>query len=281
MPPPRVRLTSDGYVKVKIRGKKRQFCKVPFLDEYRKRAFRNLRCVLKQLDFKVLGEELVKRRLDVEFNGKTIKVEVKDTVLLTIFTPTPELVRDFPTLNKPSYTLTFTYDGKGRFKMTFGYDEGAEYEAFDRFFRETFDPLYTAAFEEDAALKKEKKLERSDRQVVPDIAEIQEAKGLKPPATEMRTQAEKHAPPPKSPINPQIEPSIEDVKARISNYNPTSFRERLALERYREALGASPDKEEEINKVFYRVINGENDFKDFYRQLYRLAPKLIQRLELL
>jgi len=36
--PPRVRLTSDGHVKVKILGRKSQLYKVPFLDRHRRRA---------------------------------------------------------------------------------------------------------------------------------------------------------------------------------------------------------------------------------------------------
>ena len=91
--PPHVRLTSDGHVKVKAPRRKSKLYKVPFLDRDRRRAFRNLRHVLNQLDFKVVGEEVVNRNVNVPFDGNPIKVKVKDTVLLTIFAPPPELVK--------------------------------------------------------------------------------------------------------------------------------------------------------------------------------------------
>lgn len=286
--PPHARLTSDGHLKVKVPGRKSKLYKVPFLDRFRRRAFRNLRHVVKQLDFKVLGEELVNRRLDVEFDGKTMKVEVKDTILLTKFAPTPDLVKDHPALREPAYMVTFVYNGKGSFNTLLAYNKKGEHEAFKDFFARTVYPLYVSSFLNDTAHEKERKLDKGYENVVPDLHdEIEELEGLKPPIAqklqvakprELKEREERLESPP---ISPQIEPSTEEVKRTISSYNPRTLRERLALERYREALTTSSDKEEEIHRVFYSLINGEKYFKDFYRQLYSLAPKLIEKLELL
>ena len=148
--------------------------------------------------------------------------------------------------------------------------------------------LYTYVYVKDRALEKETKLEK-DKEFIPDVpGEMQEAEGFKPPVVQVKAQAEKPCALKKKrartqlepPIEPQIELSIEEIKAGISRYHPRSFRERVAFERYREALAASPDKEEEIHRTFYSLINGKNDLEDFYRQLYCLAPKLIERLQL-
>lgn len=289
--PPHARLTSDGHLKVKVPGRKSKLYKVPFLDRFRRRAFRSLRHVVKQLDFKVLGEELLNRRLDVEFDGRTIKVEVKDTILLTKFAPTPDLVKDHPALKKPAYIVTFMYNGKGSFNTLLAYNKKGEHEAFRDFFARTVCPLYISSFLNDTAHEKETKLEKGYEDVMPKLhGEIGEPEGLKAPVAqklqvakprELKEREETRGQLESPPINPQTEPSIEEVKKTISSYNPRTFREHLALERYREALTTSPDKEEEIHTVFYSLINGEKSFKDFYRQLYPLAPKLIERLKLL
>jgi len=76
------------------------------------------------------------------------------------------------------------------------------------------------------------------------------------------------------------EPSIEEMKERISKYRPEDFKSKLAYERYLEALKEAPDREEDIHRLFYNLIIRKNEFKDFYLQLYSLAPKLLARAPL-
>ena len=69
------------------------------------------------------------------------------------------------------------------------------------------------------------------------------------------------------------------MKSRIRSYKPRDFRERVAFERYQQALATSPDNEEEIHRLFYSLINGEKDFEEFYQQLYLIAPRLLIKVE--
>jgi len=145
MKPRRVRLTSDGYVKVKVPGRKSQLFKVSFLDSYRKRAFRNLRYVLENLGFKV-GEGAVGRFIDLNFSGNPLKVQVKDSALVTSLEPTPELVKKYPALTQPVYIIAFIYDGGGRFNVAYSYDLEEELKALEEFLGKVVYPLYKNAF---------------------------------------------------------------------------------------------------------------------------------------
>lgn len=53
--PARFRLTRDGKSSVKVSGKRRQVYEVPFLDRYRRRAFKNFRLILEHSKIKVVG----------------------------------------------------------------------------------------------------------------------------------------------------------------------------------------------------------------------------------
>jgi len=77
MKTPRARLTSDGRIKVKFPRRKSVFFKVPFLDEYRSRAFRNLRYVLKKLNLEVDGEKVVDRYVDLKVEGEKMSARAE------------------------------------------------------------------------------------------------------------------------------------------------------------------------------------------------------------
>jgi len=278
--PPRVRLTSDGLVKVKVPGRKSQLFKVPFLDSYRKRAFRNLRYVLEKLDFKIVGEGVKDRCVDLNFEGTPVKVNVRDRVLLTEFNPR-RFARDYPALTKSVYIVTFIYCGQGNFDTLFIYEKEEERKALKEFLKKTFNPSYTSAFLNDAAPQRKEEPKKE----TPKIIKSEEKKPTVEAEAPKKNEAHKpkkrtRKRPKKKQIEEPVEPSIEEIKKRISNYRPTSFKEHLAFKRYEEALKASPDKEEDIHRAFFSLITGKNDLKDFYYQLYSLAPKLIERLEL-
>jgi len=286
--PPRVRLTSNGYVKVKFPGRKSQLFKVSFLDSYRKRAFRNLRYVLENLGFKIIGEKTVRRPVDLNFNGAPLKVQVKDNVLVTSLAPTTELAKKYPALSRPAYVITFIYNGVGRFLMAFPYEEEEESEAFEEFFRKVIHPLYMKAFLYDSALMKEEKPDAKREENLPIRGEIEEGEGktqeddeeVKPQEKaethkKVRKRVKKKQSESKRKAKKKRELSIEEVKEKISKYRPEDFRSKLAYERYLEALKEAPEREEDIHRLFYNLIVRKNDFKDFYLQLYSLAPKLI------
>jgi len=281
-------LTSDGYVKVKVPGRKSQLFKVSFIDSYRKRAFRNLRYVLENLGFKIIGEKTVRRPVDLNFNGAPLKVQVKDSVLVTSLAPTPELAKKYAALSRPAYVITFIYNGVGRFVMVFPYEEEEESEAFEEFFRKVIHPLYMKAFLYDSALMKEEKPDAKREENLPIRGEIEEGEEKTQEDEEVKPQekAETHKKGRKRVKKKQSESkrkaekekrelSIEEVKEKISKYQPEDFRSKLAYERYLEALKEAPEREDDIHRVFYNLIVRENDFKDFYRQIYSLVPKLI------
>ena len=71
---------------------------------------------------------------------------------------------------------------------------------------------------------------------------------------------------------------IEEVRREIAKYQPTTFREKAAYERYRQTLQRpwAKGKEDEIHRLFYSLIKGERrrkDFEHYYKQLYRLVPE--------
>jgi len=286
---PRVRLTSDGYVKVKVPGRKSQLFKVYFLDSYRKRAFRNLIYVLEKLDFKIVGEEAVRRYVDLNFNGAPLKVQVKDSVLVTSLSPTPELVKKYPALTKQAYIYTFTYIGDGRFNTVFLYEEKEEYKALKEILEKIVYPLYMKALLYDMALKREENPEAANKRKerLTTRSEIENEETIqkddedhpkpqeKAKTHKQRRKRVKKRSESKRKAKKKREPSIEEVKERISIYQPEDFRSKLAYERYLEALKEAPEREEDIHRVFYNLIVRKKEFKDFYRQIYLLAPKLI------
>jgi len=288
--PPRVRLTSNGYVKVKVPGRKSELFKVPFLDSYRKIAFRNLRYVLEKLDFKIIGEGTVRRPVDLNFNGAPLKVQVKDSVLVTSLAPSPELVKKYPALTKQAYIYTFMYIGDGRFNTVFLYDEKEEYKALKEILEKIVYPLYMEALL-DMALKREENPEANKRkerlttrsEIENEEETIQEGEDEDQPKPQKKTEThkkrrsvKKKQPESKRKSKKRREPSIEEMKERISRYRPEDFRSKLAYERYLEALKEAPEREEDIHRLFYNLIIGKKDFKDFYLQLYSLVPKLIE-----
>jgi len=265
---PRARLTSDGCIKVKVPGRKSRYFKVPFYDEYRRRAFRNLRYVLNQLNFKIDGEKVIDIYVDVKIDGKDRSARLKDKVILT----------KFPA-EYPEYRIAFTYVGGGRFKLGFSCNDKIKCDAFEKFLRETFKPLYDTAFLNDTALKNMR-----EEKVIPHEEVEEKPKVVKVKAQEEKIEAERPKRVRKRRLKtrtrvPKVEPSIEDVKNMIKSYKPRDFRERVAFERYREALATSPDNEDDIHRLFYKLIKGEKGFEEFYQQLYLMVPKLLIKVE--
>lgn len=65
--PARVRLTRDGKVRVKVPGRKKEIFEVLFLDEYRRKALRNLRFVLARLNLDTFEEIPVERAVNINY----------------------------------------------------------------------------------------------------------------------------------------------------------------------------------------------------------------------
>jgi len=283
----RIRLTSDGQLKIKIPGRRSLLYNVPFYDAYRGRAFWTLRQVLERLPFRIVGEEEMKRSVNVDLEGERLNVKVNDRVLIAIFNPTPEYMKRYPGLKEPEYRVAFIYLGDGRFLMAFEHEEKEEYEAFKRIYDRVFTPLYLRAYITGGIEKKEITEEKTE---VPKTEETPVQEGEteeatksekegkekigKKPASKPSKKKEKHT------HTSMTEPAIKEVKKNIERYKPKNLREQHAYERYLEALEASPERSEEIHKLFYKHINGEITLKEYYLELYNLAPKLLENFQL-
>jgi len=273
----RARLTSDGKIKVKVPGRKSQLFKVPFYDRHRRKAFRNLMYVLKLLNFKVDGEKTVRRYVDLKVDGEDMSAQISDSALLARFSPTKEVLERYPGLTERDYEVTFLYEGDGRFQLAFLCGNDEEYDALKAFLREVLKPLYDFALLNDAALKR---LTCEEDRSAPEPKEP-EPEEKKPPEVEVKDKAERQVRKRarrKRRKKPKAEPSIGDLKSVLGGYKPRSFKEYVAFERYREALETSPDDEDELHRLFYKLINTK-DYEVFYRQLYTIAPKLHRKVE--
>jgi len=284
---PRVRLTSNGYVKVKFPGRKSRMIKVPFLDDYRRRSFRNLLYTLDELGFHIVGEKNVRRYFDLNLGISPMRVWVEDTVLVTALSPTSELVKKYPALTKPAYIITFIYDGDGRFNTIYIYEEKEEFEALKEFFQNTVYPNYVRALIFDEALTDREKPEGEREENPPFHGMIEvEGKEEEDPKPKEKAETKKRKRRVKKRLRTrrkaervEPEPSLEEIKEKISRYRPEDFKSKLAYERYLQALKEAPDREEDIHRLFYSLIAGKKDFKNYYLQLYRLAPKLLETVQ--
>ena len=70
--------------------------------------------------------------------------------------------------------------------------------------------------------------------------------------------------------------AIEEIEAKIKNFQPRELKENLAYRRYLQALSYAPDKKEEIDKLFCNEIVERKNFERFYRHLYLLVPELLE-----
>ena len=155
--PARVRLTYDGKVKGKVPGRRREVFEVPFLDKYRERAFRNLRFTLQHLNMEIIGEESIKRVIEVSYEDEGVihnhKLQVEDKTLHVLFTPPKGAHRLCPSL-KGKYKIIFSYEGKGIFNASpVGELSEKEKEDIERFVRYILRPHYSLAFINDSAVQ--------------------------------------------------------------------------------------------------------------------------------
>lgn len=303
----RISVSSDGrHIKVKARGERRTVWKIPFRDEYRRRSFRTIKSVLEDLGFKELKEEPLERgvRIWYEVNGELCSrtVSTRDTALSARLPPPLALQED---LLKGERRVTFVYWGRGRFRAFLPEDaDNDEIGALNRVLEDLVQPLYLTAFagrlsEPQTRSMVEFCAEKVSGKVEGGVEEneIQTAAsgGQKTPTIEETMPEEARSPepppaPPRCPTPPPAEAtaqpeskleektiSIEEVRREIAAYQPVTFRERAAYERYRQAL-TSPwarGREDEIHRLFHSLIKGERrreNFEHYYKQLYRLAP---------
>ena len=285
----RTRLTCDGKVRVKVSGQRRKVFEVPFLDKYRRKAFRNLRLILERLNINVIEEKLVTRVVNVDYeDGRTTythNVEVEDTVLRASFNPGPEILELCPSL-KREYPILFKYDGKGVFNVsTIGKLSEEEEADIEKFVTYCVKPQYQMAFLKDSALQSKQTEEGTESREKPVVAlKKNDIKTNKPDEiitveTEKTNERKNLNEDIRNKIDDQAEEmlAIEEIKDRIKHFQPEGFRESVAYERYLQALSSNPGKEEEIHRVFYTLVIGKKNFKDFYRKLYAYIPELLKK----
>lgn len=263
--------------------------------------------MLEDLGFKELREEPLDRRVRIwyEVNGElcTRAVSTRDTTLSARLPPSLASQED---LLKGERRVTFVYWGRGRFRAFPPEDaDDDEIGALNRVIEGFVQPLYLTAFagrlsEPQARRMVEFCAERVSENVEGGVEEnkIQTAAlgEQKTPVVKETMPEEARSPepppaPPRCPTPPPAEAtaqpgseleekpvSIKEVKREIAGYQPITFRERVAYERYQQAL-ARPwvrGREDEIHRVFHSLIRGgrrREDFEHYYNQLYRLAPE--------
>ena len=82
----KIKLSPNGkWVKIKVRGRKRIVREIPFRDQYRKRAFKTLKLLIKHLNFKDVKEESSERGLHIEYGEggdlHTCEIPILDKIL--------------------------------------------------------------------------------------------------------------------------------------------------------------------------------------------------------
>ena len=260
--PARVRLTYDGKVKVKVPGRRREVFEVPFLDKYRKRAFRNLRFTLQHLNMEIIEEKSIKRAIEVSYEDEGVihnhKLQVEDKTLHVLFIPPQGAHRLCPSL-KGKYKIIFSYEGKGVFNASpVGELSEKEKEDIERFVRYILRPHYSLAFINDSALQNiqnkeannkvstqilgnENSIEkRSELQEVSDVIHMEKRKIRK---HRYKGKTEKLS------ISSEKVIAIEEIEEKIKNFQPKELKENLAYRRYLQALSYAPAKKEEIDKL--------------------------------
>jgi len=289
--PARVRLIHNGKVRVKVPGRKREIFEVLFLDDYRKKAFRNLRFVLARLNLDTFEEIPVERAVNINYEeegeAQTHQLRIRDEVLNVLLDPSPQIQELCPSL-KHECQMLFRYNGRGIFDVsTSGKIGKEEEEDIEKFVRYVVKPQYMMAFINDSALQsgevKEEEVETEERSLtILDENKIETCKPIKPLVVEAETTNERKEYSRKDAWNKlaeHIEESLtlQDIEEQIRCFRPESFRESVAYERYLQALSSSPEKEEDIGRIFYELVVRKKDFQDFYYQLYALAPKLLEQ----
>jgi len=317
----RIRITSDGKLKVKVPGRKGEVEEIPWRDKYRRRAVKTLGRLLKAMpEFKDLREKPVERDFWVEYEeGGEIRrrrVAIKDTALSARLSPSTRLLRLYPTLSQAR--VTFEYMGGGWFTILSENGTGEKGEALNEAMRGFVQPLYTAAFSANLsdqqikemieahymkklftetleALPAEEMLRKE--QEAPSSISAQPMEEVPPPA--YKTPEPKPAAPPgdKTPKTPRSSPaeekaepeeekvggaaSVEEMKKEIEGFSPQTFVERAAHERYLWAISRpwAKKREEEVHKVFYRLITSKRrsqDFQRYYNQISLLVPEWLE-----
>jgi len=315
----RIRVTSDGKLKLKVPGRRGEVEEIPWRDRYRRRAVKTLSRLLKVMpEFEDLREKPIERSFWVEYEeGGEIhrrRVTVKDTVLSARFSPSTRLLRLYPRLNGTS--VTFEYAGRGWFTILSENGNGGGREALNEAMTGFIQPLYRAVFSANL----------SDQQIQ-ELIEAHYAERLpmeKPaiPPTEgvpqmrqeasspMGVQSMEEAPPPKMPeptppalsvgrvskalrsptAEEKAEPeegevgggaSVEEMKKEIEGFRPQTFVERAAHERYLQAISRpwAKKRENEIHGVFYRLLTSKRRPQDFQRYYNQLSLLVPEWLE--
>ena len=296
--PVRFRLSRDGKVSVKVPGMRRQVYEVPFLDRYRRRAFRNLRLVLERLQMRIVGEETVKRFVNVSYEEKgairEYKLPVMDKVLHVIFNPSSELRRICPSLNG-NYRLAFMYEGRGVFEAyPIGELTEKEKKDIEKLVYHVIKPWYNVAFITDYALHMKlnrKEREYEEKSCSQDLApeqNVDEGGSDKNCRLKEQRMLFKRKDRENSGLRCEIAAdsevpnraeemlTIEEIKERIRRFQPEGLKENLAYNRYLQALSYDTESEEEIHRLFYTHIIRKRDFEGFYRRLYMHMPNLLE-----
>ena len=141
----RIRITSDGKLKLKVPGRKGEVEEIPWRDRYRRRAIKTLGQLLKAMpEFEDLKEKSVQRDLWVEYEeGGEIqkrRVIIRDAVLSTRLSPSTHLLTHYPGLNETQ--VTFQYSGGGWFTILSENGNGKKREALNEAIKEFVQPLY-------------------------------------------------------------------------------------------------------------------------------------------
>ena len=288
--PARVRLTRDGKVRVKVPGRRREIFEVRFLDEYRSRAFRNLRFVLARLNLDTFEEIPVQRAVNIDYEEggetHTHQLKIGDEVLSVLFDQPPQIQGLCPSPERKCQIL-FRYNGRGIFDVsTSGGKSEKEEGDIEDFVRYVVKPQYKMAFINDSALQsgevQEEEVETEERSsTILNGNRMKTSKPEEPLSVEAETTNKRKGYSRKAAnkLAEHVEQSLTlgEIEEEIKCFRPESFRENAAYERYLQALSCNPEREEEIERVFYDLVVRKKDFGSFYRQLYAFAPKLLEQ----
>jgi len=311
-----VSVSPDGrFLKVKVRGEKRFVWEIPFRDKWRRRSFRTLKRVLEDLGFKDLRREPFERGVELSYedDGKlcTREVPLRDIVLSACLPPSPMLPKN---LLKNECRVRFMYSGKGRFEVFVLIEEDVEevslqqiHSTCRRVIEGLVHPMYRVRWPSPKTLTisigmgepraevasgrvEGGEVKKAEPKIEEKLREVRVPKPPKPPSIPLPAQSRTKT---RSQVKPEVKPSpeleekpvsIEEVKREIADYQPFTFRERAAYERYRQTLERPwvKGREEEIHRLFYSFIKGERrkqDFERFYRELYQLTPEWLTAVQ--
>jgi len=315
----RIRITSDGKLKLKVPGRKGEVEEIPWRDRRRRRAIKTLSRLLKAMpEFEDLGEKPIERDFWVEYEeGGEIhrrRVTIKDTVLSARLSPSIHLLRLYPGLNETR--VTFEYMGGGWFTILSENGNGEKREALNEAMRGFVQPLYTAAFSAnlsdqqiremvEAHYTKRLPTEKPEILTAEDMPQkeretpgpisaqpVEKASPSKmpeptPPAPPGGKAPKKPRPPP---VEERAEPeeekvggvaSVEEMKREIEGFRPHTFVERAAYERYLQAISRpwAKKREKEVHEVFYRLITSKRRSQDFQHYYNQLKLLVPEWLE--